>query len=223
MNRRDLLAAVGATGALFAVPTLAGAAQPSQVIMLVRHAEKPTSATAPPYGVTFDGVRDPHALVVDGWNRAGALVELFAPAGTPMRAGLTRPTAIFATRPSSANESLRPLQTLTPLAQRLQISVTQTYAFGEEAALAAGLLATPGVSLTAWQHQHIPLITQKLGFADLGVPTHWPSHRFDMVFVFTRTGRTWSFAQVPQLVLAGDVATPLRHGGASASASGTPD
>ena len=128
-----------------------------------------------------------------------------------MRAGISRPTSVFATRPSSANESLRPLETVTPLAQRLRLSVTQTFAFGEETALAAGLLATPGVSLTAWQHQHIPLITQKLGLAHLGAPTIWPGERFDMVFVFTRHRGVWSFAQVPQLVLAGDVATPFPH------------
>ncbi len=68
------------------------------------------------------------------------------------------------------------------------------------------MLATPGTSLAAWQHQHIKLITQRLGLAHLGVPSKWPGNRFDMVFVFSRHGGTWSFAQIPQLLLAGDIA-----------------
>jgi hypothetical protein len=218
MNRRELLVSAGATGALLATGAVAQATRLHQVIMLIRHAEKPTS-TSTPYGVTFDGVVDPHALIVDGWNRAGALVELFAPAKGALRSGLARPDIVFATRPGPANESLRPLETVTPLAQRLHAPVKQTFAFGQEAELAAALLATPGVSLTAWQHQRIPLITQKLGLAGPRVPSVWPGDRFDMVFVFTRIGKTWSFAQVPQLVLAGDSATPFPH----VSNSGTPD
>ncbi|MDQ2992564.1 MAG: hypothetical protein M3R30_07090, partial [Candidatus Eremiobacteraeota bacterium] len=88
-----------------------------QRIMLIRHAEKPIGS-ALPYGVTAQGVRDFRALTIDGWNRAGALVELFAPSIVPIRAGLGRPGTIFAAPASMLNESLRPTQTVTPLPQR---------------------------------------------------------------------------------------------------------
>ncbi|MDQ2992563.1 MAG: hypothetical protein M3R30_07085 [Candidatus Eremiobacteraeota bacterium] len=92
--------------------------------------------------------------------------------------------------------------------------------YGQEAKLAATLLATPGANLTAWQHQHIPLIAQELGLAHLGVPKVWPGPRFDMVFVFTRRAHgPWTFAQIPQLVLAGDIAASFP----SVTDSGTDD
>ncbi len=35
-------------------------------------------------------------------------------------------------------------------------------------------------------------------------PQYWPLDRFDLVWVFDRRGDTWTFTQVPQLLLAGD-------------------
>ena len=49
--------------------------QPS-MIMIVRHAEKPTEANGQ-RGVRPDGGHDEHSLNVRGWVRAGALVGLF--------------------------------------------------------------------------------------------------------------------------------------------------
>lgn len=221
MKRKELL--LGAALSAIAGPAARAASlgAPAQTIMLIRHAEKPLRAGAAPFGITAGGTQDEHALIVDGWSRAGALVELFAPERTPLRRGLSRPARIFATRPGSANESLRPQETVTPLAVRLRMHVDLSYAFGEEEKLAKGLLAAPGVSLAAWQHQHIFLITQKLGLSHLGVPPVWPGNRFDMVYVFSKgAGGSWRFEQVPQLLLAGDVATPFKLRGEQ---SGTPD
>ena len=44
-------------------------------IMVIRHAEKPDGSV----GVMPDGSADPEALTPTGWQRAGALVGLFAP------------------------------------------------------------------------------------------------------------------------------------------------
>ena len=43
-----------------------------QIIMLVRHGEKPGEGS-PPHGVNKHGERDEHSLSVQGWTRAGAL------------------------------------------------------------------------------------------------------------------------------------------------------
>jgi hypothetical protein len=36
------------------------------------------------------------------------------------------------------------------------------------------------------------------------LPSSWPEERYDIVWVFERDERAWSFSQVPQLLLAGD-------------------
>jgi hypothetical protein len=38
---------------------------------------------------------------------------------------------------------------------------------------------------------------------------HWPGDRFDVVWTFTRNGNGWRFAQVPQMLLPGDLPYPI--------------
>jgi len=47
-------------------------------IMLIRHAEKPPN-NPPPHGVDAKGDHDSESLIVQGWQRAGALTVYFAP------------------------------------------------------------------------------------------------------------------------------------------------
>jgi hypothetical protein len=47
-------------------------------IMVIRHAEKPDEAGTT-FGVSVEGNQDPEALIVRGWQRAGALTTFFAP------------------------------------------------------------------------------------------------------------------------------------------------
>ena len=53
----------------------------ANVVMLIRHAEKPLGE-APPHGVTADGVVDRGSLTPRGCQRAGALVGFFVGAGS---------------------------------------------------------------------------------------------------------------------------------------------
>lgn len=172
-------------------------------IMLIRHGEKPTGTSAP-YGITSDGQRSDGSLTVRGWTRAGALVELFAPAdGVPVRTGLARPVAVYGSR-SNGDASQRPSQTVTPLAARLGVTLNTTYGKGDEKALAKEITGLHGVTLVSWQHEAIPAIVAKLGAVQPTPPGQWPDDRFDVVWVFTRTADGWAFSQVPQLVLDGD-------------------
>jgi hypothetical protein len=170
--------------------------------MLIRHAEKPVGSGTP-YGITSNGKRDSESLTVLGWQRAGALVELFAPARGSVRHGLVKPKALFAADPHHASK--RPLETITPLAARLNLPVSQSIKNSRTKDIGHLLRGTPGPSLTAWQHQDLPSIAGHLGTVKPAVPQHWPGSRFDIVWVFTRQGDgSWAFTQVPQLLLAGD-------------------
>lgn len=183
------------------------------VIMIIRHAEKPDGSGAP-YGITADGKKDSESLTVQGWTRAGALIGLFAPrdgtgAPAPVRTGLVRPTSVHAADPSSGG-SRRPEETATPTAAALGLQLDLRFAKGQEAALAAALLASSGPRLVAWEHESIAAIIDHLGPVTPTPPSSWPDDRFDLVWVLTaRSAGGWDFTQVPQLLLAGDSTEPI--------------
>src|SRR4051794_27889179 len=77
-----------------AAPRLAEVPDDAPLIMIIRHAEKPLPSNRS-RGITAGGRRDKRSLTVTGWQRAGALVELFAPSrGVPLE-GLRRPDCIY--------------------------------------------------------------------------------------------------------------------------------
>lgn len=198
-----LLAACDSRTAAASSAGPSAAAGAAATLMVVRHAEKPTGDGAP-YGVTGTGEPDAESLTVRGWTRAGALVELFAPAtGAPPRAGLRRPDRVVAADPTHG--SRRPAQTATPTAQRLGVDLVTTWAKGDEAPLAADLRRSGGATLVAWEHERIPDIVAGLGDVRPTPPSTWPGDRFDLVWVFDRSGGGWTFTQVPQRLLPGDV------------------
>jgi broad specificity phosphatase PhoE len=171
-------------------------------IMVIRHAEKPNGET----GVMPDGSENPEALTATGWRRARALAGLFDPPGGRFDdSRLARPQSLFA----SGSESLRPAQTLAPLAAALALTVDTTHRKGHEEKLVVAAKAIGGVTLIAWQHEAIPAIAATIvGHADQ-IPPHWPAARFDLVWVFDLKDGGWSFAQAPELVLPGDSAQPI--------------
>lgn len=171
-------------------------------IMFIRHAEKPENGV---HGVTPAGEKDKEDLIVDGWQRAGALARFFWPIDGVMPAGLSKPTAIFAAAVNSASKSIRPQHTVTPLSQLSGIAIDTSYGDGDEAALAAAVeaAAANGPVLVAWQHQQIPCLIANI--AGSPIAPEWPGDRFDLVWVLNSTGSNiWFFSQFPQLLLAGD-------------------
>jgi hypothetical protein len=183
-------------------------------IMIIRHAEKPEGAVQ---GVEIDGNDGKEFLVVQGWQRAGALARFFAPLSAQFqRPGIDQPEFLFASGPVSKKEknagggskSDRPEQTLTPLSQFLgrQVPVNLDFAQGEETEVASASATCGGVALIAWQHEDIPAIAGAiLGQTDV-VPATWPGERFDVVWVFDlEANGQYSFSQVPQMLLAGDL------------------
>jgi hypothetical protein len=187
-----------------------GDVQPAdtRMIMLIRHAEKPLHPSRSPHGVDPEGQHDPHSLTVTGWVRAGALVELFAPSrGTPPTE-LIRPDTVYASA-HAGGHSKRSLQTVGPLAARLGVEVVKRYAAGDEAHLAKEISTRPGATLIAWHHEALHKIAHHLRDVHPIPPRHWPHDRFDVIWTFTPDGHGWRFAQIPQLLLPGDLPYPI--------------
>ncbi|WP_206956553.1 hypothetical protein [Trinickia acidisoli] len=181
-------------------------------IMLIRHAEKPTGNIG---GVSPDGTADAADLIVQGWQRAGALVGLFdPPAGKGCRAGLATPQHVFASGIGKHSNSLRPQHTITPLSAKLGIEIDTQYLKGDEAKLASAITEVGGVVLVAWEHQNIPAIAAAI-FPGGPYPSSWPDPRFDLVWVFDRVSgsNAWAFSQVPQLLLVGDQSSVIAPSG----------
>jgi hypothetical protein len=172
-------------------------------IMVIRHAEKPNGEP----GIMPDGSQNPEALTAAGWSRARALVGLFNPQGGRFAdPRLARPSSLFA----SGSDSLRPKQTLAPLAEALKLVIDANYLKGQEDRLVAAAKNAGGVTLVAWQHEAIPKIATLIRGSANGVPPLWPGHRFDLVWVFDRQDNgDWSFEQAPELAMSGDSSQPI--------------
>ena len=181
-------------------------------IMIIRHAEKPAGKVA---GVNEAGAKGDHHLSVRGWQRAGALACLFAPARGALQHGLlAKPAFIFASASGDSgtgnSRSRRSEETVMPLAQRIGVAADLRFSKGQEKALAEAAQACDGPVLIAWQHENISVIANFILGAQ-AAPESWPSDRFDLIFVLTRNpldGR-YSFAQVTQCLLAGDLDRPV--------------
>lgn len=178
-----------------------------QVIMIIRHAEKPIHSGGP-HGVTPEGEDDKHSLTVTGWIRAGALAGLFSPPCGDAPAGLRRPQSVYGPTLRQGH-SKRSVQTVMPLAARLGLDVITRYATGDEARLARELSGRPGATLVAWRHESIHTIAEHLGEVTPAPPAHWPADRYDVVWTFIRNGNGWRFAQIPLMILPGDLPYPI--------------
>lgn len=198
-------------------------------IMMIRHAEKPPSKP-PPFGVTSNGVQDNESLIVRGWQRAGGLVNYFAPQQDAhfQNAAISTPQTIYASKIKTKDDaataakgkkkigskSERPQETVTPLIAMLDTSVTSNFNFnkGEEVDVATSAMSCEGVVLICWEHQSIPAIVAGLPVdPKTPAPKSWPvdkngEGRFDIVWVFDLEGASgpYSFSQVPQCLLSGD-------------------
>jgi len=184
---------------------------PTNKIMVIRHAEKP-SDDGTILGVTAAGKDDKHELVVRGWQRSGALARFFAPRDDKfVDPRLAQPRTIFASAVKGDNKSLRPQHTVLELATLLNFKLDLDYTKGEEAALVKASIAADGPVLIGWEHEAIPDIGNLILGNKTVCPQKWPGDRFDLVWVFDRAGATdaFSFAQVPQLLLAGDSDKPI--------------
>jgi hypothetical protein len=181
-------------------------------IFLIRHAEKPDGSAN---GVDITGSSDADSLIPRGWQRAGAWAVFFT-----SKDGLPAPNRIYAATPlnekvaphdKTGSNSKRPVETVTPLADKLGQKLKEGFTKGQESALADEIKALNGITLVCWQHEIIPTIAKLIAGDDAGVPDPWPDDRFDVVWRFQGgSADSWSFDQVCPCLVQGDSSEPLR-------------
>jgi hypothetical protein len=167
----------------------------STTVTIIRHAEKPTGSLK-----GFDGAKvNDHALIIDGWARAGALVGFARSGRVPV------PDALFASQGSTA--SRRPSETLAYVAKDRKLTVN--IQFDAETALTAmvnAVKAKTGNTWVALEHSMIQAFVKAFGVSIAA----WDDARFDVALVLTKLSNgTWTLAQVPQNLLPGDKNTAL--------------
>jgi hypothetical protein len=181
-------------------------------IMIVRHAEKPATDFTP-YGLTINGKRSKESLTARGWQRAGALANLFAPTdGHFQHRFLAQPQFIYASRFIKRRGSRRPIETITPLAEKLAVKINSDFPRFAVDKLLENVFRCKGVVLICWQREYIPKIATAIMGSDGIVPAEWPEARFDMVWIFerSRSSARYRFHQVPQRLLMGDQVTLIK-------------
>ena len=178
----------------------------------MRHAEKPARDSAP-FGVTRKGERSKESLEIRGWQRAGALANLLAPADNHFQNKLlAKPHFLYASKPLRRRGSRRPMETITPLAEKLAVKINTNFSRSDFDEMIDEVFLCNGVVLICWQREYIPQIAAHILGKKAVAPSFWPEDRFDMIWVFEldRTGTRYKFKQVPQKLLKGDWTTPIR-------------
>jgi hypothetical protein len=181
-------------------------------IMIVRHAEKPATDFTP-YGLTINGKRSKESLTARGWQRAGALANLLAPTnGHFQHPLLAQPQSIYTSKFIKRRGSRRPIETITPLAEKLAIKINADFPRFAVDKLVEDLFRCKGVVLICWQREYIPKIAAAIMGSEGSVPAAWPEARFDLVWIFdrSRTSARYRFHQVPQSLLMGDQVTLIK-------------
>lgn len=160
-------------------------AVPAQVVIL-RHAEKP------PEGDELD---------LKGRARAAALAPYFI--GSSMVFQFGTPVAIFAQKPDRKHTSLRPIQTITPLASSLNLSVNTSYEQDQYPEMATEILTNVKYDgklvIICWSHDVIPEMSKTFGVVD--APTKWKSKVFDRLWVLTYGNGIVQFQDLPQCLM----------------------
>lgn len=182
-------------------------------IMVIRHAEKPEpNSTTIGTGVTYNGSSNPESLAVQGWQRAGGLSCLFAPAHGPLQnSELATPQILYASGIGLKSKSMRPQETLTPLSLKHNLAINTDYLKDEYTTMITAVLASSvNEVLVCWEHQDIPAIANQI-LGNKIAPQTWPGDRFDVVWVFDWHSETneYTFHQVCQNLIVGDLPYPI--------------
>ncbi|MCE5316788.1 MAG: histidine phosphatase family protein [Parachlamydia sp.] len=165
---------------------------PAQVI-IIRHGEKPSKG---------------NGLSLKGEQRADALVAFFQGNAEVLQFGV--PAAIFAEQPESDGKHERPLLTITPLSDALNLVPNTSFSKKDITGLTDEIknntVYEDKMVLICWEHKEIPSIAATLGANS--APSKWSGKVYDRVWLITYdTGKSSTktdFANLPQQLLYGD-------------------
>jgi len=136
---------------------------PTQTLLIMRHAEKPDDDT------------DPHLAPV-GQVRAQQLASYI-----PQTFGT--PSAIIAA--ADSNRSVRPRETVEPLAASIPLTIQTPYADAQFAKLAANIGRRDAfpqpLIVICWHHGEIPKLMHGLGAAVGSYPASWDKLVFNLI------------------------------------------
>jgi len=164
-------------------------AMPSRII-LIRAGEAPANG---------------NGLSQRGRERAAALVPFFLFQDYLQDYG--HPVALFAHRETQSEPSLRPVQTMTPLANALGIKVNTSFTQNEFANMIKLIKANPDYEaktvLICWNNDNMSRIVTELGLKTKVLP--WPEEAHDRLWIVDfKQNRHISFRNYPQRLLYGD-------------------
>ncbi|PTX63014.1 hypothetical protein C8N46_102415 [Kordia periserrulae] len=157
-------------------------------ILIIRHAEKPADPSN-------------ENLATKGYERAAALAY-YVPAN------FNTIDHIFAAGVGLKSPSKRPVETVTPLAARLNKKIHDSFLKYQYQDMVTHILNddsyNDSVIAIAWQHTNIEAIATAFGAKE--VPSSlWPESCFDLVWKLTYNGdTTYTLTQIPQLLMYGD-------------------
>lgn len=186
-----------------------------QTVIIIRHAEKTDDTQT----VMFKRwkIKDSKPLSVKGWQRAEALKIFFQQ--DPKITKFGEIFALFAPKPcenfnkpkpDDCYNSVRPIQTLTPLSELIHKPIQCKYSLDDKQFMIKEILHDKKYHnkciLIAYEHQNITDLAHKLGASM--APKYWPSHTtYDRVWIIefdTKTGKVSYFTDMPQRLLFND-------------------
>jgi hypothetical protein len=127
---------------------------------------------------------DPH-LSQDGYVRAAKLADYI-----PDTFGIPQ----FLIASSISKHSVRPIETLEPLATKIGVPIDTTYADQDYGALASLLFSDPRYADTGtlivvcWHHGNIPLMANALRAKPGSYPDPWDAQVFNQILILNYSG-----------------------------------
>jgi len=176
-------------------------------VFIIRHGEKELALNPQGQPILIKGKNKyTRYLSLRGWQRAYALSFDSYFFNNP-EFGV--PVAVFASAPPTPKGSIRPIETITPLADRLNLKVNSQFEPGAQPQLVSYVMNNKAYDgkliVMAFEHHHIPGLAA--AFKATEAPKTWANDVFDRIWEIrfdTKTGAVLSFNDNPQQLLYGD-------------------
>lgn len=144
-------------------------------VMIIRHGEltpqPEASVTFTPWKLKKIQINNSQPLSPRGWTRAYGLAPFFTMQPEILKYG--KIVALFAPNPNHDYNSVRPIQTIDPLSQKLKMKMNLSYNIDQGAGLVYEIMSNKKYQgktvLVAYEHMHIPRLAQLFDlYAQLG-------------------------------------------------------